>query len=926
MAEVAGTEAVATTSVAERRTGMALLLLYLVAYAYVIPRGPEHNPDSRLALTYSVVERGSLAIDDYAAVTADRAVHDGHYYTDKAPGVSFLLAPLYAALRLLPFGDVDTSGERFVTRYLLTFGGIAIPSAIFATWLFHWLRRFVTPVGPRAALVAAYALGSPAYAFSAHAFGHVPAGISLFVAAALSSGTRLRHGVAGGAMLGAAVAFEYPSALPALLVFAFAIAIAPPRERQSRAAAVAAGAALPLFALGAYHTLAFGAPWRTGYAFVDPTGAFAAAQATGLFGVGWPDPPIALELLGGLKRGLVLVAPWVVLALPGAALLWRGGDRGRRWWVVCAGITFVALLLVNSGYAVWDGGASWGPRHVVPALPFVALLAAPAFARWPRTAGALTLVSITLTVVAVATGTLPPPDAPSSIGDFLLPSLRDGHAGNMLGHALGLNGWAALAPLGVIGIGCLAWARGWRRSAGVALVGALTLWAATGLCARYVEYAEGYYLYLAARVAHGAALYRDVASTQAPLPALLGAVLWHIAPGPMLPRAAALGCYAATAILAGALAARLSDLPLAAPLGAAIAGLLPLGAAGSTSFDANALLAPLPPMVALLLTRRRGLDAAKGGGPSHYLIAAGVLAAIGLGIKLSFAPVALAPLVVLATQKRALLSYVGALGAAAAAIALSVAAWAGAPALDGLLGELESPLHLAGAALAVLQFGAADGAALALAATGFWLLRRDLRLAAAHAVGSACALLPLLAMHQGTFVSIARPAEPIIAAYAASGVLLLTQRLPWPAYAPAVLTGLVLLQPFVATLQGRTALHAAPAPRSHEWVIRHRGGEALVPPHLAAHAQLRMPFDYADWTVLGMRAASGTRREAAYAARLVRDLEEGALPLVIADFRLGYVPGALEALERGYELAASEGSGPLALTLWLPRRTKPGTT
>src|ERR671931_538588 len=83
-----------------RRTGLLVLCLSLLAYGYFVYRGPHHNPDSRLALTYSLVERGALDIDPYAGATLDRAFARGHYFTDKAPGLSFLLAPLYAGLRL----------------------------------------------------------------------------------------------------------------------------------------------------------------------------------------------------------------------------------------------------------------------------------------------------------------------------------------------------------------------------------------------------------------------------------------------------------------------------------------------------------------------------------------------------------------------------------------------------------------------------------------------------------------------------------------------------------------------------------------------------------------------------------------------------------------------------------------------------------
>ncbi|MGH2352131.1 MAG: hypothetical protein ACRDJN_11030, partial [Chloroflexota bacterium] len=85
--------------VSPARAAFALFCVSLVASGYFIYRGPHHNPDSRLALTYSLVERAALDIDPYAAETRDRAYVRGHYYTDKAPGLSFLLAPLYAGLR-----------------------------------------------------------------------------------------------------------------------------------------------------------------------------------------------------------------------------------------------------------------------------------------------------------------------------------------------------------------------------------------------------------------------------------------------------------------------------------------------------------------------------------------------------------------------------------------------------------------------------------------------------------------------------------------------------------------------------------------------------------------------------------------------------------------------------------------------------------
>jgi hypothetical protein len=67
--------------------------------------------------------------------------------------------------------------------------------------------------------------------------------------------------------------------------------------------------------------------------------------------------------------------------------------------VLCGAVT-VFFLVLNCGYYTPYGGTLLGPRFVVPALPFLALGLAPAFARRPRLTGTLTVLSV-LPVVAL---------------------------------------------------------------------------------------------------------------------------------------------------------------------------------------------------------------------------------------------------------------------------------------------------------------------------------------------------------------------------------------------------------------------------------------------------------------------------------------------------------------------------------------------
>ena len=259
---------------------------------------------------------------------------------------------------------------------------------------------------------------------------------------------------------------------------------------------------------------------------------------------------MALALLAGLRRGLLTHAPWLVLALPGAVLLWH---RRRAETLTALGV-LGALLALNSGYVYWDGGASWGPRHLVPALPFLALLALPAAARWTRAATVLVALSALLTLAAVATRTLPDPALAFPIRDELLPRVLQGAVTNNWGQLGGLVAWRGAVPLLAATLLLAAWATGWRRAAGWLVAGTWALLALATLHRAYLEYSEGYYLYLGARLAAGARLYADAASTQPPLLPVAVSLLWRVAPDVYLPRLLAILLYLVTALLAGRLA------------------------------------------------------------------------------------------------------------------------------------------------------------------------------------------------------------------------------------------------------------------------------------------------------------------------------------------------------------------------------------
>ena len=90
----------------------------------------------------------------------------------------------------------------------------------------------------------------------------------------------------------------------------------------------------------------------------------------------WLDLPIWIGLYGNLLspgKSVFLYAPPLILALFGSLPF----IARHKWWA----LPFIGIpllyLLIYSAKGVWYGGSSWGPRYLVPAVPFLLVMAAP---------------------------------------------------------------------------------------------------------------------------------------------------------------------------------------------------------------------------------------------------------------------------------------------------------------------------------------------------------------------------------------------------------------------------------------------------------------------------------------------------------------------------------------------------------------------
>lgn len=478
---------------ARRRPGAGYIVLIIVlAAAYFVPRGTSWNADTHLYLTASIVDRGTLNIDPFALATGDVAFAHGHYYADKAPGLSLLAVPAYALLKYTLAGGrpytallaaPPSSRIDFLLRYLLALLYAAVPTGILSALLYCMLGR-VGVASPWRDLVAlTYGLGTIARPFAGQLFSHQLAALLVFsgfvLLYRLSRGElRARWYALAGLLLGYAVITEYPTALLVAVLCLYALLTT---NRRVQAAVWLAAGALPAALVGAlYNTLAFGGPLSLGYAHLAGPQQFRTGQAQGLMGITYPHLDALWQTSFGGYRGLFLLSPVLLLAVPGFVTLWRRAEwraEARLW------LALVALYeLFSVSYFAWDGGYSMGPRQFLPALPFLMLpigeLLRPEHRQvWRRLGLMLSAYSIVVVGLATATSPLVDPVYASPLTQWMLPRLAgmapDAAHGlvppgllpallrhaplfltarldNNWGMVFGLPGLAQLLPLGLV--------------------------------------------------------------------------------------------------------------------------------------------------------------------------------------------------------------------------------------------------------------------------------------------------------------------------------------------------------------------------------------------------------------------------------------------------------------------------------------------
>jgi hypothetical protein len=385
--------------IATQTPAVFLFVVFCIANAYFF-QGGNWNQNGRFDTTRAIVERGEVDIGQYQN-TRDITTVNGKIYLNKPLGISVLGVPVYFILyHVEKLAHLSPDHPLVITAnaHVLAFFTSGLPAAILVVLLFQFFRRQGLSTKNSSLLAAGFGFGSLLLPYSGAMMAHNAVACLLFAAwMILSFDSSSRTIILAGLLVAYAFFCDYMAAPVALFFLTYSVW----RYGLIRSSGFLIGPLLMGIGVLAIQQHYFGGIFTTPYAsqtaqFSDPN------LVAGMFEI--PRPLRIYWLTIHPFRGLFYCCPLFLLPL-----LAPFSDRPIRGVepLLSFGV-FLYFLVATAAFNGWHGGTCFGPRYLIPGLPFLYSLSAFAFPRFRIFGYIVIFVSAFLMmVVSVTSMTIP---------------------------------------------------------------------------------------------------------------------------------------------------------------------------------------------------------------------------------------------------------------------------------------------------------------------------------------------------------------------------------------------------------------------------------------------------------------------------------------------------------------------------------------
>ena len=312
------------------------------------------NTVSRLLPVKSFVLKNTWCIDDYQEETIDKALINGHYYSEKAPLPAWIVTPVFF---LLYETGIDTLMQKDDVLYLTGSLLLAvIPFICIVMLIFQSLLRNQWNIYKAMLVTLALSFSTFAWIYAGTSFSHIMTGLWLILAYIFIK-EKQRY-VTSGFFAGLCFLTEYPTGL-IFLIWAIVLIIQSKSLHNTILFGIGAIPSLAAQLIYNYHFTGNALDMLYHHQAID----FYHDPNT-IIGFALPIPSALWELLFGFYRGWFIHAP--ILLLFFAFMIKQTYKTPMTMLTGFLVPVVIASYVLFSSYKVWYGGWCFGPRHFVP--------------------------------------------------------------------------------------------------------------------------------------------------------------------------------------------------------------------------------------------------------------------------------------------------------------------------------------------------------------------------------------------------------------------------------------------------------------------------------------------------------------------------------------------------------------------------------